>query len=251
MTMRPRGDQSPAIRVLLAESVGLVRAGFRALLESEPNITVAAEAASGEEAVAVAKETRPDVVLMDVCLPGLDGLEATRLILADPGVSHVKVLILSADELDEDLFGALRAGASGFLVKDTEPVELLRAVRVLAGGGAQLSPCVTRRLLQEFASHLDPKRAVPEQLEELTAREREVVALVALGLTNDEIAARLVVSPATAKTHVSRAMVKLHARDRAKLVALAYETGFVVPRAPGAALSPLRRLSARALAADP
>jgi DNA-binding NarL/FixJ family response regulator len=232
---RTGGDGPPAIRVLVADGAGLVRAGVRALLESEPDITVVAEAASGEEAVAVAIETRPDVVLMDVGLPGLNGLEATREILATPGLSRVRVLFLSTDELDEDLFGALRAGATGFLVKDTEPVELLRAVHVLAGGGAQLSPSVTRRLLQEFASQPDASRSglerpVPEQLEELTAREREVMTLVALGLTNDEIAERLVVSPATAKTHVSRAMVKLHVRDRAKLVALAYETGFVQPR---------------------
>jgi DNA-binding NarL/FixJ family response regulator len=224
------GDGSPAIRVLLADGAGLVRAGVRAVLESEPGITVVAEAASVEEAVAVAIETRPDVVLMDVGLPGLGGLQATREILAAPGLSHVRVLILSADESDEDLFGALRAGATGFLVRDTEPVELLRAVHVLAEGGAQLSPGVTRRLLQELASQPDLKRPFPEQLEELTAREREVMTLVALGLTNDEIAKRLVVSPATAKTHVSRAMVKLNVRDRAKLVALAYETGFVRPR---------------------
>ena len=231
---RTAGEGSPGIRVLLADGAGLVRAGVRALLESEPDITVVAEAASGEEAVAVAIETRPDVVLMDAGLPGQNGLEATRQILAAPGMSHVSVLILSADAMDEDIFGALRAGATGFLVRDTEPVELLRAVHVLAGGGAQLSPSVTRRLLQEFASRpgasrSDLKRPVPEWLEELTAREREVMTLVALGLTNDEIAERLVVSPATAKTHVSRAMVKLHVRDRAKLVALAYETGFVQP----------------------
>jgi DNA-binding NarL/FixJ family response regulator len=232
---RKAGDGSPTIRVLLADGAGLVRAGVRALLESEPDITVVAEAASGEEAVAVAIDTRPDVVLMDVGLPGQDGLEATREILAAPGLSHVSVLILSADELDEALFSAVRAGATGFLVKDTEPDELLRAVHVLAGGGAHLSPGVTRRLVNEFASQPDTagrdlKRPVPEQLEELTAREREVMTLVALGMTNDEIAVHLVVSPATAKTHVSRAMVKLNVRDRAKLVVLAYETGFVQPR---------------------
>jgi DNA-binding NarL/FixJ family response regulator len=226
---RTGGTFAPAIRVLLADGAGLVRAGLRALLEAEQGISVIAEAATGEEAVAKAIEMRPDVVLIDVALPGLDGLQATRQILATPGLSHVKVMILSEDELDEGLFGALRAGATGFLVKDTDAVELLRAVRVLAGGGAQLSPRLTRRLLQELVSQPDPQRPVPERLEELTAREREVMTLVALGLTNDEIAERLVVSPATAKTHVSRAMVKLHARDRAKLVALAYETGFVRP----------------------
>jgi DNA-binding NarL/FixJ family response regulator len=227
---RTGGDRSPAIRVLLADGAALVRAGLRALLEEERGIAVIAEAASGEEVVAVTIETRPDVVLMDVGLPGLDALEATRRILTHPDLSHVRVLVVGACESDEDLFGALRAGASGFLVKDTEPGELLRAVRVVAGGGAQLSPSVTRRLLREFASQPDPKRPVLEQLEELTAREREVLTLVALGLSNDEIAERLVVSPATAKTHVSHAMVKLHAHDRAKLVALAYETGFVQPR---------------------
>jgi DNA-binding NarL/FixJ family response regulator len=223
-------DRAPAIRVLLADGAGLVRAGVRALLDREPGMTVIADAATGEEAVAAAIRTRPDVVLMDVWLPGLDGLQATRQILATPGLSHVKVLILSDDESDDRIFDALRAGASGFLLKDTDPDEVSRAVRVLAGGGAQLSPCVTRRLVQEFASQPDPKRPTPELLEELTAREREVMTLVGLGLSNDEIADRLVVSPATAKTHVSRTMVKLHARDRAKLVVLAYESGLVRPR---------------------
>jgi DNA-binding NarL/FixJ family response regulator len=229
---RTGGDSSPAIRVLLADGAALVRAGLRALLEGEPGIRVVSEATCGEDAVALAIEMRPDVVLMDVRLPGLDGIQATRRILAAPGLSHAKVLILSEDGPDEDVFGALRAGATGFLVKDTEAVELVRAVRVLAAGGAQLSPHATRRLLEELVSQPDPERPVPERLEELTAREREVMTLVALGLTNDEIAERLVVSPATAKTHVSRAMVKLHARDRAKLVALAYETGFVRPGPP-------------------
>jgi DNA-binding NarL/FixJ family response regulator len=223
------GDCSPAISVLLAESAGLVRAGLRALLEDSADITVAGQAATGEDAVAVAIERRPDVVLMDVRLSGLSGVEATRRIVADPDLSHVKVLMLSASDGDEDLFGALRAGASGFLMKDTEPADLLRAVRAVAGGGAHLAPNVTRRLIEEFTCIPDMQRPCPVALEELTAREREVVTLVALGLSNDEIAQRLVVSPATAKTHVSRAMVKLHARDRAKLVALAYETGFVEP----------------------
>ncbi|MEA2147104.1 MAG: hypothetical protein QOG59_2691 [Solirubrobacteraceae bacterium] len=222
--------RSPTIRVLLADGAGLVRAGVRALLEGEPGITVIAEAATGQEALAAAIASRPDVVLMDIELPGLDGLQATRQILANPGLSHVKVLILSDDEMDEHLFDALRAGASGVLLKATDPVELSRAVRVLAGGGAQLSPTVTRRLLREFASQPDPKRPTPELLDELTAREREVMTLAGLGLSNHEIADRLVVSPATAKTHVSRAMVKLHARDRAQLVVLAYECGLVRPR---------------------
>ena len=244
------GDPASAtIRVLLAEGEGLVRAGFRALLEGAPDIAVAGEASDGEEAIALASHTRPDVVLMDIALPGLDGVEAARRILADPDMSNVKVVILSAGARDEDLFGALRAGASGFLVKDAEPVDLVRALRVVAGGGAQLSPSVTRRLIEEFASQPDPQRRAPEQLEELTAREREVMTLVAIGLTNGEIAERLVVSPATAKTHVSRAMVKLDARDRAKLVSLAYETGFVQPRRRGVDAGHGGPSSARALAA--
>jgi DNA-binding NarL/FixJ family response regulator len=218
--------------VLLADGAGLVRAGFRALLEGQQDITVVAEAATGEEVIAAAAETRPDVVLMDIGLPGLDALCATRTILTDPDLSHVRVLVVSARESDEDLFGALRAGASGYLLKDTEPTDLLQAVRVVAEGGAQLSPTVARRLIDEFTSLPDPQRTSPELLDELTPREREVMTLVAFGLTNHEIAQRLVVSPATAKTHVSRAMVKLHARDRAKLVALAYETGFVQLRQP-------------------
>jgi DNA-binding NarL/FixJ family response regulator len=244
------GDTASAtIRVLLAQGEGLVRAGFRALLEGAPDIAVAGEAADGEEVIALASQTRPDVVLMDIRLPGLDGVEATRRILADPDISHVKVVILSAGTRDEDLFGALRAGASGFLVKDAEPVDLVRAVRVVACGEAQLSPSVTRRLIEEFASQPDPQRRAPEQLDELTAREREVMTLVAMGLTNGEIAERLVVSPATARTHVSRAMVKLDARDRAKLVALAYETGFVQPRSQGVDAGHGGPSSARALAA--
>jgi DNA-binding NarL/FixJ family response regulator len=224
--------------VLLADGDRLVRAALRGMLERGGEIAVAAEAGSGREAVALATEVRPDVVLMNVRLPGLGGLEATRRITADPELSGVEVLMLSAEQRDEDLFGALRAGVSGFLTMDTEPAELLRAVRVLAGGGVQLSPSVTRRLIDEFASQPDPGRAIPGLFEELTVREREVVTLVAFGLTNDEIAELLVVSPATAKTHVSRAMVKLHARDRAQLVALAYQTGFAQP--PGEHL-PIRR----------
>jgi DNA-binding NarL/FixJ family response regulator len=223
---RSRPAQSArAISVVLGEPVGLVRAGLRSLLESEPDITVAGEALSGEDAVALATHTRPDVVLMDVQLSGLGGLAATRRILTDSNLSHVRVVILTEDEREEDLFGALRSGASGLVLLNAEPVELLRAVRVVAGGGVQLSPWATRRLLEEFASIPDPARL--EQFEELTARERDIVHLVALGLSNGEIAERLVISPATAKTHVSRAMLKLHARDRAKLVALAYQTGFV------------------------
>ena len=220
---------SGAIRVLLAYGERLVRAGFRALLEADPDITVSGEAADGEEALAMAGDLRPDVVLMDIRLPGVDALQATRRIRAREELSHVKVLVLAASESDEDLFGALRAGASGFLVKDTEPVDLLRAVRSVAVGDALISPSATRRLIDEFAAQPDLHRPVPEEFEELTAREREVVALVAIGLSNDEIAERLVVSPATAKTHVSRAIGKFRARDRAQLVALAYRGGLVQP----------------------
>lgn len=228
---RPGNDGLPGVSVLLADGERLVRAALRGLLEGAWGITVAAEAASGPEAVALTRELRPDVVLMNLSLPDLSGLEATRRINADPELSGVEVLILSADEHDEDLFRALRAGASGFLTMDTEPAELLRAVRVLAGGGVQLSPSVTRRLIDEFASQPDPRRPVPTMFEELTVREREVVTLVAFGLTNEEIGELLVVSPATAKTHVSRSMIKLHVRDRAQLVALAYQTGFAQPPA--------------------
>jgi DNA-binding NarL/FixJ family response regulator len=167
------------------------------------------------------------VILMDIGLEGLGGLAATRQILADPNLSKSRIVILTADECEEDLYGALQSGASGFVVLDTEPDELLRAVRVIACGGALLSPWATRLLLEEFASRPDPERTYPEMFDELTAREREIVAFVALGLSNGEIAQRLVLSPATVKTHVSRAMVKLNVRDRAKLVALAYQTGFV------------------------
>jgi DNA-binding NarL/FixJ family response regulator len=188
---------------------------------------VAGEAGSAEEAVALAAERRPDVVLIDIRLPGLGWLAATRRILAESGPSPVRVVILTEDEREEDLFDALRSGASGFVLLDTKPIELLHAVRVVAGGGAQLSPWATRRLLEQLALMSERPCPSSEQFDELTAREREIVALVALGLTNGDIAQRLVVSPATVKTHVSRAMLKLHARDRAKLVALAYQSGFV------------------------
>ncbi|HEY2206304.1 MAG TPA: response regulator transcription factor [Pseudonocardia sp.] len=216
------------IEVLLADDQALVRAGFRALLDAQSDITVVGEAGDGAEAAAVAARTRPDVVLMDIRMPGTDGLEGTRRITADPALAATRVLILTTFDEDEYVFEAVRIGASGFLVKDTEPVELLRAVRVVAAGEALLSPGVTRRLIGEFARRARPGRSMRE-LSSLTAREREIVALVAEGLSNDEIAARLVVSPATAKTHVSRAMVKLAARDRAQLVVLAYETGLVRP----------------------
>ncbi|MFF6777167.1 response regulator [Streptomyces sp. NPDC012637] len=216
------------ISVLLADDQSLVRAGFRALLDAQPDVEVAGEAADGAEAVARVRELRPDVVLMDIRMPVLDGLAATREITGDPELGAVRVVMLTTFELDEYVFEAIRSGASGFLVKDTEPEELLRAVRAVTEGDALLSPGVTRRLIEEFAARSKaPARAAG--LGELTEREREVMALVGLGLSNEEIARRLVVSPLTAKTHVSRTMVKLGARDRAQLVVLAYESGLVRP----------------------
>ncbi|WP_017538980.1 response regulator [Nocardiopsis halophila] len=217
------------IRVLLADDQSLVRAGFGALLNSAPDIEVVAEAADGEEAVRRAVQERPDVVLMDIRMPGTDGLAATGRILAEPALASTKVIILTTFDLDEYIFEALRAGASGFLVKDTEPEELLQGVRVVARGDALLSPAVTRRIIADYASRPARRTAPTERLAELTEREREVLALVGAGLSNDEIAGRLVLSPATAKTHVSRAMVKLRVRDRAQLVVLAYETSLVTP----------------------
>jgi DNA-binding NarL/FixJ family response regulator len=216
------------IRVLLADDQELVRAGFRALLDAQQDIEVVGEAADGEQAVSLAADLAPDVVLMDVRMPGLDGLAATHRIAADSRLDAVRILILTTFELDEYVFEAIRAGAAGFLVKDTKPAALIEAVRVVADGDALLSPGVTRRLIAEFATRSKQPPALVE-LEELTEREREVMALAASGLSNDEIAGQLVVSPATAKTHVSRAMVKLGARDRAQLVVLAYESGLVRP----------------------
>lgn len=216
------------IRVLLADDQSLVRAGFRALLDAQPDIEVAGEASDGEEAVRRVRELRPDVVLMDIRMPLLDGLAATRRITDDGDLTGVKVVMLTTFELDEYVFEAIRSGASGFLVKDTEPDELLRAVRAVVEGDALLSPGVTRRLIAEFAARSKEPAAVGA-LAELTEREREVMALVGIGLSNEEIARRLVVSPLTAKTHVSRTMVKLGARDRAQLVVLAYESGLVRP----------------------
>ncbi|MFE9929587.1 response regulator [Streptomyces sp. NPDC005533] len=216
------------IRVLLADDQLLVRAGFRALLDAQPDIEVAGEAANGEEAVRLVRELRPDVVLMDIRMPVLDGLEATRRITEDGDLTAVRVVMLTTFELDEYVFEAIRSGASGFLVKDTEPEELLRAVRAVVGGDALLSPGVTRRLIAEFAAR-SKQPAAAADLGRLTEREREVMALVGMGLSNEEIARRLVVSPLTAKTHVSRTMVKLGARDRAQLVVLAYESGLVRP----------------------
>ena len=217
------------IRVLLADDQPLIRGGFRALLDAEDDIEVVGEAADGREAVALAAEHRPDVALMDVQMPILDGIEATRRIAADPRLAGVHVVILTNYGVDEHVFNALRAGAAGFLVKDIEPSDLLHAVRVATRGDALLAPAITRRLIGDFVSR-PPDRQVAGALAELTNREREVVALVARGLSNDEIATRMVISPTTAKTHVSRAMTKLHARDRAQLVVLAYESGLVAPR---------------------
>ena len=245
------------IRVLLADDQALVRAGFRALLESADDISVVAEAQNGGAAVALVRELTPDVVLMDLNMPEVDGLTATGRITADPSLAAVKVVVLTTFDDDEHVFAALRAGASGFLVKDIEPEELLQAVRVVARGDALLAPSVTRSLIAAFARQpaQEPAaraagpgagpgapgpssgdaRAVARQvgLASLTDREREVVALVAAGLSNDEIAARLVVSPLTAKTHVSRSMTKLAARDRAQLVVIAYEHGLAAPGGQG------------------
>lgn len=216
------------IRVLLVDDQALLRAGFRALIDAEDDLEVVGEAGDGAAAIDVARETRPDVVLMDVRMPNVDGLEATREISADPQLAETRVVILTTFELDEYVFEALRNGASGFLLKDTEPADLLEGIRVVAGGDALMSPSVTRRLIAEFASRSRPG-APTDILDVLTEREREVVALVGEGLTNGEIAERLFLSPATAKTHVSRAMTKLQVRDRAHLVVVAYETGLVRP----------------------
>jgi DNA-binding NarL/FixJ family response regulator len=216
------------IEVVIADDQALVRAGFRALLDAQDDITVTGEAADGDAAFKLALELRPAVVLMDIRMPGVDGLAATRRIASDSRLAAVKVVILTTFDLDEYVFEAIRSGANGFLVKDTEPADLVRAVRAVVAGDALLSPRVTRRLIEEFAIRAKDPAAVPD-LARLTDREREVVTLVAGGLTNDEIASRLIMSGATAKTHVSRAMVKVGARDRAQLVVFAYEAGLVRP----------------------
>ncbi|MET9342523.1 response regulator transcription factor [Nonomuraea sp. NPDC003804] len=214
------------IRVLIADDQPLIRIGLRVLIETEDDLEVAGEAADGERALELTRRLRPDVVLMDIRMPGADGLATLRDILADPTLAGTHVIMLTTFEIDEYIFAALREGAGGFLVKDADPEEVLRAIRVVADGGSLLSPSVTRRVIGAFASRRAPV-APNRRLDELTEREREIVGLVGEGLSNDEIAARLVVSPATVRTHVGRAMVKLDARDRAQLVVIAYQSGLV------------------------
>ena len=217
------------VRVLLVDDDPLVRSGLRLMLGGAPAIDVVAEAGDGREALGAVDRHRPDVVLMDIRMPDVDGLEATRRIAADPALAAVRVLVLTTFAIDEYVFAALRAGAGGFLLKDAEPSELLRGIRVVAAGEALLAPVVTRRVIESFAAHPAPAAPPARLVAELTEREREIVALAGTGLSNDEIAERLVISPATARTHVSRAMVKLGARDRAQLVVFAYESGLVAP----------------------
>ncbi|MEU7865844.1 response regulator transcription factor [Dactylosporangium sp. NPDC049140] len=215
------------IRVLIADDQALLRGSFRALIDLSGDCSTVGEAGTGDEAVRLAGEHRPDVVLMDVRMPGMNGIEATQLICRDPELDGVRVLMLTTFDLDEYVYGALRAGASGFLVKDTPPVELLNGVRVVAGGEALLSPSVTRRLISEFARRPQPEKPIPRRLDGVTEREREVLELVGRGLSNTEIATHLRLSLATVKTHVGRILAKLEVRDRAQLVIVAYETGLV------------------------
>ena len=214
------------ISVALADDQALVRMGLRVLVESEDDLTLAGEAENGREAVSLIRRTRPDVVLMDIRMPELDGIAALRQVGADPACAGVRVIMLTTFELDEYVFDALQAGAAGFLIKDTDPVDMLRAIRLVAAGESLLSPSVTRRVIASFTSRSALRRPHP-RLAELTEREREVLGLIGEGLSNSEIAERLVVSQATARTHVSRAMVKLGARDRAQLVVIAYQSGLV------------------------
>ncbi|WP_351228622.1 response regulator transcription factor [Streptomyces sp. NPDC002133] len=217
------------IRVLLVDDQPLIRSGFRALLDLEDDIEVVAEAADGEAGLALTQQHLPDVALIDIQMPVVDGIEATRRIVADPALAQVHVVILTNYGMDEYVLDALRAGAAGFLVKDIVPEDLLHAVRVAARGDALLAPSITRKLINRYVTQPLPAHG-GTGLDELTSREREAVALVAHGLSNDEIADRMVISPLTAKTHINRAMTKLHARDRAQLVVLAYESGLVTPR---------------------
>jgi DNA-binding NarL/FixJ family response regulator len=244
-------DQNPEpgaeeIRVVIAYGEVLARAGLHALLELEPDIAVVGSAGDAKEVVALVGQIRPDVLLMDLTLPGAEVGEVARQIVAHPDTSGVSLLILSASEQDEEVFSSLRAGASGFLLRDTDPATLIDAVRVVAGGEAALAPSVVRRVIAEFASQPYARLPSPQQLDELTPREREVMTLVATGLSNDEIAEHLVISRATAKTHVSRALRKLDVRDRAQLVTLAYQTGLVAPKQP---MAPRLRMPVPAVAA--
>jgi DNA-binding NarL/FixJ family response regulator len=216
------------IRVLVADDQATVRGGFAALIDAQEEMQVVGQATNGREALDLARRVFPHVVLMDIRMPLLDGLEATRVICSDPHLAATRVLVLTTFDLDEYVYGALRAGASGFVLKDTPPRELLRAIEIVAAGDALLAPSITRRLIAEFAARRDPADPSPV-LAELTEREREITRLVAEGLTNSEIAGRLVISPLTAKTHVSNILRKLGCRDRAALVALAYESGLVSP----------------------
>lgn len=217
------------IRVLVADDQALVRSGLHMLVDSADDLSVVGEAADGIQALALARELVPDVVLMDIRMPGMDGIEATRQIVADPTTAKVRILVLTTFDLDEYVFEALRAGASGFLLKDTDPDDMLEAVRIVASGEALLAPSITSRLIAEFVRRPQVPSADPTVLSELTEREREVLAHVGRGLSNSEIATELFISPATAKTHVSRVMMKLGARDRAQLVVIAYENGIVSP----------------------
>jgi len=220
------------LRVLLADDQSLIRAGFRSILERDGEFEVVAEASDGIDAIAAARRTRPDVVLMDIRMPRLDGLAATAQICADPALTGTHVIVVTTFELDEYVYAALRAGAAGFLLKDLEPDDLRQAVRIVAAGEALLAPRITRRLIDTFAARRARDPRTDAKLESLTDREREIVTLAGGGLTNDEIAARLTISPLTAKTHVSRAMLKVDARDRAQLVVFAYDSGLVSPPAP-------------------
>ena len=224
--MNPASGDAP-IKVLLVDDEGLVRSGFRALLDAEEGIEVVDEATNGAHAVERVRATRPDVVLMDIRMPKLDGIQATRQIASTPGLQHVRVLILTTYDTDAYVFEGLQAGASGFLLKDAGPAELLHAIRVVAAGDSLLAPRITRRLISQFTAYRTASKAAEERLAVLTEREREVLALVGKVLNNDEIGAELFLSPATARTHVSHAMGKLGARDRAQLVVIAYETGLV------------------------